>query len=55
MHCDITDEPADLSRAPLPRLGADQDRYGPVAAILFAAPGSISARVRNDGECIVTV
>jgi hypothetical protein len=30
---------AELSGSPLTRLDAGQDRYGPVAAILFAAPG----------------
>jgi hypothetical protein len=46
---------ADLSGPPLGRLDAGQDRYGPVAAILFAVPGWISVRLRNDGDYLVTV
>lgn len=46
---------ADSSGAPLARLRAGEDRYGPVAAILFANPGFISVRLRNDGDRLVTV
>ena len=46
---------ADLSGSPLARLDAGQDRYGPVAAIMFAAPGFISVRLRDDGDHLMTV
>ncbi|MET7423152.1 DUF6193 family natural product biosynthesis protein [Dactylosporangium sp. NPDC005555] len=46
---------AELSGAPLTRLGDGRDRYGPVAAILFTAGGYISVRRRSSGTNLVTV
>lgn len=46
---------ADVSGDPLARLSAVGDRFGPVAAILFASGGYVSVRQRDPGGYMVLV
>ncbi|MFB9415961.1 DUF6193 family natural product biosynthesis protein [Dactylosporangium matsuzakiense] len=48
-------ERAELAGSPLTRLRDGQDRYGPVAAILFAQRSFISVRRRGNGAILVMV
>ncbi|WP_238012134.1 DUF6193 family natural product biosynthesis protein [Dactylosporangium sp. AC04546] len=48
-------EHAELAGAPLPQLSDGRDRYGPVAAILFAQRSFASVRRRSNGTTLVTV